>query len=122
MFTMLAEVDVISGGAGWAGAGLLGLLLGWLLLKHLPAKDAQLENLMGKHALQIDSLSQQSWQSITAQSERHAKERSDQFQRFEATMDKLMERNSQDMRGLIAEMKTEFGELSEKIDGIKDKP
>ena len=34
-------VDPISGGAGWVGAGLLGLVLAWLLLKHLPDKDRQ---------------------------------------------------------------------------------
>lgn len=38
--------DPISGGAGWVGAGLLGLVLGWLLLKHLPAKDQQVKDLV----------------------------------------------------------------------------
>jgi DNA anti-recombination protein RmuC len=36
-------VDPISGGAGWVGAGLLGLVLGWLMFIHLPAKDKQLQ-------------------------------------------------------------------------------
>jgi PAS domain S-box-containing protein len=41
---MFAQVpDPISGGAGWVGAGLLGLVLGWLLLVHLPSKDKQLD-------------------------------------------------------------------------------
>lgn len=31
-----AAVDPISGGAGWVGAGLLGLVLAWFLLKHIP--------------------------------------------------------------------------------------
>jgi hypothetical protein len=31
--------DALGGGAGWLGAGLLGLVLSWLLLKHLPEKD-----------------------------------------------------------------------------------
>ena len=34
--TLFAEVDPISGGAGWLGAGLLGLVLGWLFLWHIP--------------------------------------------------------------------------------------
>ena len=38
--------DPLSGGAGWFGAGLLGLVLAWLLLRHLPAKDAQIEKLI----------------------------------------------------------------------------
>lgn len=44
---MLAEMaDPISGGGGWLGAGLLGLVLAWLLLRHLPSKDAQIERLV----------------------------------------------------------------------------
>lgn len=38
--------DAIAGGAGWAGAGILGLVLSWLLLVHLPAKDKQLEKMI----------------------------------------------------------------------------
>jgi len=38
---MLAQVDALSGGSGWVGAGLLGAVLCWLLLKHLPDKDRQ---------------------------------------------------------------------------------
>jgi hypothetical protein len=55
--TMLAQVpDPISGGAGWVGAGLLGLVLFWLLMRHLPAKDQQIERIIGKHDTTIDAL------------------------------------------------------------------
>ena len=37
---------LIAGNSGWAGAGLLGAVLAWLLLKHLPAKDAQFATLI----------------------------------------------------------------------------
>ncbi len=40
-------------GAGWVGAGLLGSVLGWLLLKHLPANDAQIERLVDKFDAQL---------------------------------------------------------------------
>jgi len=43
---LFAEADWLAGAGGWGGAGLLGLVLGWLLLRHLPAKDAQLKELM----------------------------------------------------------------------------
>ena len=29
--------DTLTGGSGWAGAGLLGLMLAWLLTRHIPA-------------------------------------------------------------------------------------
>lgn len=37
----IESISGASGTAGWAGAGLLSLVLGWLLLKHLPDKDKQ---------------------------------------------------------------------------------
>lgn len=37
----------------YTAAGLFGLVLSWLLLKHLPAKDAQLERLITDHQKQI---------------------------------------------------------------------
>lgn len=40
------QADPISGGAGWVGAGLLGLVLGWMFFWHLPAKDRQVERLL----------------------------------------------------------------------------
>lgn len=40
---VLGDPTSISGGAGWLGAGLLGSVLAWLLMVHLPAKDKQLK-------------------------------------------------------------------------------
>lgn len=48
-----ASVDPISGGAGWAGAGLLGAVLAWLLLVHLPGKDKQLQGFVEAKDAQI---------------------------------------------------------------------
>jgi hypothetical protein len=56
-FLLLAQaVDPISGGAGWVGAGLLGLVLAWLLFIHLPAKDKQLAVLIENKDRQIADL------------------------------------------------------------------
>lgn len=49
MTFFLAQTDPLSGGAGWVGAGLLGAVLAWLLLKHLPEKDRQIERIIDKH-------------------------------------------------------------------------
>lgn len=53
---VVPAADPISGGAGWVGAGLLGLVLGWLLFVHLPAKDKQLANLIESKDRQIADL------------------------------------------------------------------
>jgi hypothetical protein len=41
-----APPDIISGGAGWVGAGLLGSVLGWLLFINIPAKDKQIAGMI----------------------------------------------------------------------------
>lgn len=50
------QPDPISGATGWVGAGLLGGVLAWLLFKHLPAKDAQLDKLITDHNSRIEVL------------------------------------------------------------------
>lgn len=53
---LLAEaLDSLSGGSGWVGAGLLGAVLSWLLLKHLPDKDAQITSLQSVKDKQLDT-------------------------------------------------------------------
>lgn len=66
-------LDPISGGAGWVGAGLLGLVLAWLLLKHLPAKDAQItefilhfETMAAKKDARMDSQRSEYLDSLAA--------------------------------------------------------
>lgn len=39
-------MEALVGASGWTGAGLLGLVMWWLAVKHLPAKDAQFERLL----------------------------------------------------------------------------
>lgn len=56
---LFAEVvtEVGSGAvAGWTSFGLAGLILAWLFLKHLPAKDEQIKGLIDRHDSRIDSL------------------------------------------------------------------
>lgn len=66
---LLAQVanSALSGEAGWAGAGLLGLLLAWLLLKHLPAKDQQIIDFIktkDQHVLEITTKFEQNLDKI----------------------------------------------------------
>ena len=42
--------------SGWAGTGLLGIVLGWLLTKHLPDKDRQFTELIANHTKQTAEL------------------------------------------------------------------
>ena len=56
MLLLLAQAtDPISGGAGWVGAGLLGLVLSWLLWVHLPAKDKLIKDMLDTHYTRQDA-------------------------------------------------------------------
>lgn len=49
LFLLAQNADPLSGGAGWIGAGLLGLVLSWLLLKHLPEKDKMILGIIERY-------------------------------------------------------------------------
>lgn len=69
---LLAQVDPsggLAGSSGWAGAGLLGLVLAWLLLLHLPRKDAQAQAMSDTRDKQIGDI-------LRASTEQLEKERS----------------------------------------------
>jgi hypothetical protein len=51
-----AAPDPLSGGAGWVGAGLLGLLLMWLLLREIPDQRRQYRELLATKDAQITQL------------------------------------------------------------------
>lgn len=83
--------DNLSGGAGWIGAGLLGAVLSWLLLKHLPAKDAQLEKLIGGHTAAIDSISKTHAETIRIMQSECREERHSQADKFQVMLYKTQE-------------------------------
>lgn len=47
------------GMSGWPSFGIAGLVLGWLLLRHLPAKDQQIERIMETHSKRISDKDEQ---------------------------------------------------------------
>lgn len=70
---LLAEVvsadptGALTGAGGWAGAGLLGLVLSWLLLKHLPDRDKQVKETQDANAAQVKSIVDQFSASLKEQ-------------------------------------------------------
>lgn len=42
----VTEMDAISGSAGWAGAGLLGLVLCWVMFYHLPGQNKMFHDMI----------------------------------------------------------------------------
>ncbi len=52
----MAQAEMVGTGAGWVGAGLLGSVLFWLLMRHLPDKDRQIKELLADKDKQIMDL------------------------------------------------------------------
>jgi hypothetical protein len=52
---LVNDLDAL-GGSGWVGAGLLGLVLGWLLLQYLPKKDRDAAESQKASALHVESI------------------------------------------------------------------
>ena len=99
-----ASPDVISGGAGWAGAGLLGLVLGWLLFVHLPAKDKQIAALIESRDAFVRELNhnfRDSMQAAAMASAVQDKERRDDYKASLATV--------------VAHCEKETGQISQAI-------
>jgi hypothetical protein len=91
----------LGGASGWAGAGLLGLVLAWLLLKHLPLKDEQLERMHGSHKAEMVS-------AITAQ-------RAD----FRESLTQIMQVHEREVSGIINALHKDLETLSKAVEALE---
>lgn len=95
--TSPTTIDPVSGNSGWAGAGLLGGVLGWLLFIHLPAKDKQITALVSAKDEVVKEIIQSKDEAINAailqfkielQKERETCEKT--FERIASSIDALV--------------------------------
>jgi hypothetical protein len=72
---LLAQtLEPLSGNAGWVGAGLLGALLAWLLLKHLPDKDRQTRELTAGFTEQVTAIRKEFREALFVLLDHHSKQ------------------------------------------------
>jgi hypothetical protein len=86
-----ADPSALGGGAGWAGAGLLGLVLSWLLLKHLPDKDRYIRDLMDRHDAATRYLTERFGEGLRAVTEHCREELAEVSGTFRREVDRLIE-------------------------------
>ncbi len=89
--------DALAGGSGWAGAGLLGLVLSWVFLVHLPSKDKQLKETMAEHRNEL------------------AQQRSD----FKVNLDRIAEHCESEMKHVTDTFYSAIRDLKDTINGKK---
>ena len=100
--------DPLAGGAGWAGVGLLGAVLSWLLFIHLPAKDKINREKDEAHAVTQRELI-----------ERHDAAVKDLLDRNQATMRDLRETFSDALREVTNHCKDELAQIVGHLTGGK---
>lgn len=79
--------DVLTGGAGWVGTGLLGSVLGWIFFKHLPDKDKQVESLITSRDALVERQAQRVENTLKEQVEFMAKTDRERREDFRAALD-----------------------------------
>jgi gas vesicle protein len=103
--------DPISGGAGWVGTGLLGAVLSWLLLVHLPAKDKQLKEIMdSKDALLVAEMNKRD-EVIKDLTIAFNTQSRDMRKEFRETMDAVLASHERRVAELATAMRNELEQL-----------
>jgi gas vesicle protein len=112
--------DAIAGSAGWTSAGLAGLVLAWLLLKYLPAKDEQLRQLLDAQDKQlketIESHSTQTKDLATSFNQASKEMRSE----FRDMLQVILSQSERSVTGLGTSIQKDTERLTQAIDGLRD--
>lgn len=109
---MLAQAlpvpDPLSGGSGWLGAGLLGLVLAWLLLKHLPSKDLQMKEFSEQKDRQLVVLTEKYEAKLDSMANTFRSESKEIRQKFEEALKVIMDHCSKEMAQITDALRTEL--------------
>ena len=118
--------DSLSGGAGWVGAGLLGMVLSWLLMIHLPAKDKQInemvktrdelaDRLESKYESALNRVVLTHSEKATAIVASHAETLKEQRQHHETMMKLVIDHCDRENKSLSATMDAALDEITKAV-------
>lgn len=91
LWAQAANPDTLGGASGWVGAGLLGLVLAWLLLRHLPDKDRQLEKLIEGNRTHVEAVLDKSFGEMASQRKAHEESVERRHQENQAGVHRILE-------------------------------
>ena len=96
--------DSLSGGAGWVGAGLLGLVLSWLLLKHLPDKAKEYREEIDRHL-----------EAEASQRANHIELEKEQRNEYRATLQLMLQHSEKQVETLANALRADLQSLQEAV-------
>jgi gas vesicle protein len=117
-----AQTEPISGGAGWVGAGLLGAVLAWLLLKHLPAKDKQVTDMMARRDQVVKEVADKHAVTVKDLVITFAEQQRETRMEFKEALKTMMAQHDRQVSELASAMKREFAEITKPIQEIRERP
>lgn len=103
---------VLSGGAGWVGAGLLGLVLFWLLFRHLPEKDKQMAHFVEKKDDMLKHVANSFSERIKNVAEQHTTTVKELNAAHKDALDRVVKHCEQEMNTVGQSLHREFDQLS----------
>lgn len=106
-----------TGIAGWAGAGLLGLVLYWLAFHHLPAKDRFLKEVLDAHAAQTAALVRAHTEQSKETADAHAAAISADRAAYQLSLDRVTAHCERELTaitaGLVEQLRTLHAAMTE---------
>lgn len=111
MWMLLAQMEALSGATGWTSFGIAGLVLAWLLLKHIPEKDKQLKDLIDAHSIQTDKAHDDCRIERKEVDARHVVAIKDMFLQFDISLKAVLQQSSHDAERLTAGVQNEMKSL-----------
>lgn len=124
------STDPISGGAGWVGAGLLGAVLAWLMLKHLPDKDKQINTVVesntayirekdDKHDILLQAMAARYDDQLKAVAKTFQEESRECRAEFRAALDRIQNKCREEFVDEVSELRREVTDIRSTLQGLQ---
>jgi hypothetical protein len=114
LLILLAQVatDPLSGGAGWAGTGLLGSVLGWLLFVNLPNKDKQILGLVESRDKLVEKLTAEFRESVTKFIEQAEIKDKEKREDFRGSLKQVTDHAEKELTVIVSGIKQDLQKLA----------
>jgi hypothetical protein len=117
---LLSQVgDPLSGGAGWLGAGLLGAVLGWLLMVHLPRKDKEAKEYADSHTEQMTALLARHDALVEKLQHKYVSDMAASRAEFKEQLQMVVDHCQRETEATTRALMAEFHKIMERFEGRK---